>query len=195
MKDPEKFALVLGRPDHGVVWEVTTYYKFKWNDDSTPPVAESTSCRLKSVRIDGGHQVTNCLHGYLHLLNVSCRPPVATEVEWVAKTYLSQYGSAARWDLIGCGRHEDEWIRRLLQRPPGLGASVIKWGLAGLTLEQVSATYGDGRKLYVTAPIADDGVTILRGPGETSDADMARREAFLEQAVEDGQLAGASPAD
>jgi hypothetical protein len=160
-REPERFRIVLGHPDQGIVWEVVTRFSFPRYDDPSPPVPEETYVSLVSVRFDRGvHH--NTLFGYLHLLDEPQRPPFEPERQWVAKMWLPPYtGDDVKWKYLGAHRHEDAWLRRLLQRPPGIGASVIKWGLQGMKPQEVSAKYGDGSQIYLTAPVVEDGVTIL----------------------------------
>jgi hypothetical protein len=183
-----EFRLVLNSPDHGIVWKVFSYGGFD------PPADKwSTSCRLESVRINGGSQVD--LLGYLHMLDQPDREPLPTEREWIAKMYLPS-NDETRWKLLGADGYEHKWLRAMLDNhPTALGASPMRWAFQGWTAQQVADTYGDGRQIYLTAPVADDGVTLLRGPREPGDRDIERRESLLEQAVEDGQLTGAMPAD
>jgi hypothetical protein len=86
------------------------------------------------------------------------------------------------------------WWLNLDSKPYGmsLGASVCKWAFEGLSPEAVSQRYGDGKKVYLTAP-CDDKQNLLTGPREVEIGHPS--EALLELAVEDGRLAGAAPAD
>lgn len=72
----------------------------------------------------------------------------------------------------------------------GLGHPVCAWAFRGYTANDLSQQFGDGSPVYLTAPTPGD-VDRLQ-----EDADrIAKQEAALEWACEEGLLPGAFPAD
>jgi hypothetical protein len=150
-----QFSLVFGDRDHGITWDVTTYNS-SFGSYVQP---DETRARAVSVRYDLRYAVS--LHHYLHLdPEVPDREPLDSEREWIARMYLAR-DEETRWGLLGLGRPDHEWLRRLLGRAPTLGASPMRWAFRGVSVEEVAAKYGDGRKIFLTAP-CDEREDVLR---------------------------------
>jgi|SRR5579859_3759165 len=196
---PLEFILLYGHREQGLTWRVRSYPTLKFSADHKMYYEgwDKPTVSLVSVRYDCEKHRTDdvdvsCL--YLHLEDEPDRDPTDGEREWIGKMYLARTNEE-KWTLLGCGGkyHGKDWLRRMLPRAPSLGASPMAWAFKGWDAQQVSKIYGDGSQVYVTAPCGPN-QEILDGPHLESD-ESQRRERFLEEAVESGQIAGAMPAD
>lgn len=130
------------------------------------------------------------LHGYIHLDGDPDREPTEHERAWFARYYLGDHET--RRTMLGLEPAE-AGPHGLGLPSLGLGSPTCRWAFAGMTPQEVSDRYGDGRRILLTAP-TDSRERILRGPRGEAD-DLSRREAAYDLAVESGEVVGGSPAD
>lgn len=96
---------------------------------------------------------------------IAGHPPTEAQVDTLAKIYLHKI--------------------RPFGLNNGLGGRVCGWAFQGLTIADVEKRWNEGNRVFLSGP----------EPPLEDDGEIARQEAALENAVEEGRLPGAMPVD